>query len=74
MWASRLTSTGARKYVSLLFMNLMASDGIETSLVPQAAFKPMRVKRINKILNNILCTGVPQGARLGVHLPRSPPP
>ena len=44
MWASRLTSTGARKYVSLLFMNLMASDGKETPVVPLAAFKPMRVK------------------------------
>ena len=44
MWASRLTSTGARKYVSLLFMNLMASDGKETPLLPLAAFKPMRVK------------------------------
>ena len=43
MWASRLTSTGARKYVSLLFMNLMASDGKETPVVPLAAFKPMRV-------------------------------
>ena len=46
MWASRLTSTGARKYVSLLFMNLMASDGLETYLGPQAAFEPMRVKII----------------------------
>ena len=49
MWASRLTSTGARKYVSLLFMNLMASDGKETSLVPQAAFKPMRDKLTERV-------------------------
>ena len=58
MWASRLTSTGARKYVSLLFMNLMASDGKETSLVPQAAFKPMRVKSLQdfyKLEEPIVC-------------------
>ena len=38
MWASRLTSTGARKYVSLLFMNLMASDALETAFGPHPAF------------------------------------
>ena len=50
MWASRLTSTGARKYVSLLFMNLMASDGLETYLGPRAAFQPMRVRIISNLI------------------------